>query len=221
MKLLVGILLLFCLNGVGYARTNLPKFRITSIKEVSGCKEGVGILFEQGYINAIDRNRQIQVALYIEKTNGAFEIIRKSYPPGTINVKLNLFGCDYTGNHYAYAKYADDRDFYFPTLEDIYIKHKEVLETQTPEFVITTTKTNPNCNHVPYYETGFVWSPAGGRVNIKLLLETTSGEWRTINLYHYGTGKVKIHHGSCDLTGKVEIIASFGYVVNLSALPKR
>lgn len=219
MKLLVGILLMLGWLDA-FAQTNTLRFRITHIKEVSGCRQGNGLVFEQGYIMAENRSKPVIVMLYMEKNNGAFDMIRKTYPAGTVNVSLNIFNCDYTGNHYAYIKYVDDTDFHFPTSDEIYRRHKEVLETKRPEFVITTQKPNPKCPHVYRIESGFVYSPAGGRVDVKLMLETVTGEWRTINLYRYGTGPILINYGSCDLTGNSKAVASFGYGVTLSDASK-
>lgn len=219
MKLLAAIFLLFCCASA-HAQTNSLRFRITHTREVTGCKQGQGLVFEQGHISADNRTRPVIVTIYLEKNNGAFETLRRSYPAGTVNVRLDIFGCDYTGNNYTYIKYADDSDFNFPTADEMYKRHKEVLETKKPEFIVTATKANPKCPNSFRVESGLVYSPAGGRVDIKLLIETTSGEWRTINLYRYGTGPVTINYAACDLTGNTKAIASFGYSVNLSDASK-
>lgn len=198
------------------AQSDVPRFRVTHIREVSGCPQGQGILFEQGRISAQNARKPVQVALYLEKTNGAFEVFRRSYPAGTVNVKLDIFGCDYTGNNYAYIKYADDSDFIFPTVDEVYRRHQETLQTRKPEFLVSTVKPNAQCPNSFRFESGLVYSPAGGRVDVKLFLETTSGEWRTVNLYRYGSGPVAINYAACDLTGNSKSVASFGYNVNLS-----
>ncbi|MCS7018027.1 MAG: hypothetical protein RMJ87_01605 [Cytophagales bacterium] len=198
------------------AQTNSLRFRITHIKEVSGCKQGQGILFEQGHIWADDMRKPVQVALYLEKTNGAFEVMRRNYPAGTVNVKLDILGCDYTGNHYAYIKYADDSDFTFPNPDEVYKRHQETLQTKKPEFLVSTIKPNAQCPNSYRIESGLVYSPAGGRVEIKLYLETVSGEWRTLNLYRYGSGPLPINYAACDLTGNTRAIASFGHSISLS-----
>jgi hypothetical protein len=219
MKLLAAIFLSLCCVSA-HAQTNSLRFRITHFREVPGCKQGQGIVFEQGHISADSRIRPVIVMIYLEKNDGTFVALRRSYPAGTVNVKLDIFGCDYTGNNYSYIKYADDTDFNFPTVDEIYKRHKEVLATVKPEFIVSTTKANPKCPNSFIIQSGFVYSPAGGRVDIKLLVETISGEWRTINLYRYGTGPVPINYAACDLTGNTKAIASFGYNVNLSDVLK-
>jgi len=221
MKFLTAIfLLLGCASA--HAQTAFPRFRITHIREVSGCKQGdQGLVFEQGHISAEDRSRPLIVAIYLEKNNGSFVTIRRSYPPGTANVRLDIFGCDYTGNNYSYIKYADESYYQFPTVDEVYKRHQEVLSTQKPEFVVTTVKPNPRCPHSFRIESGFVYSPAGGRVDVKLLVETTSGIWETMHLYRYGTGSVNINYAACDLTGNTKAVASFGYDLTLSDASKR
>lgn len=220
MKLLAAIFLFLCCISGTYAQTNSLRFRITHFREVSGCTKNQGVVFEQGHISAEDMTKPTIVTIYFEKNNGAFVTVRRTYPAGTINVKLNIFDCDYTGNHYTYIKYADDTDFNFPTVDEVYKRHKEVLTTSKPECLVTTVRANPKCPHSYRIETGIVYSPAGGRVDVKLLIETTSGEWRTLNLYRYGTGPISINYAACDLTGKTNPIASFGYNVNLSEASK-
>jgi hypothetical protein len=106
MKFLTAIfLLLGCASA--HAQTAFPRFRITHIREVSGCKQG-----DQGHISAEDRSRPLIVAIYLEKNNGSFVTIRRSYPPGTANVRLDIFGRDYTGNNYSYIILNQKRFLY-------------------------------------------------------------------------------------------------------------
>ncbi|MCS6967873.1 MAG: hypothetical protein RMJ44_04415 [Cytophagales bacterium] len=194
-----------------HGQTNTLRFRITHIKELTDCQSKKGICFEQGNIFAENRTKDVEVALYLERSSGIFHMIRRRYPAGLLNVPLNISDCDYTGNHYAYIKYVDDTDYQFPSVEEVARWHKETIQTRKPEFVITLIKPNPQCLHSYRIESGFVYSPAGGRVDIKLLLETTTGQWRTLTLHRYGTGPVPIHYAACDLTGNYKAIANYGY----------
>jgi hypothetical protein len=208
-RLFLIVILFLTLCGV-YAQEE-PKFRIThssAYMNVS-CGAASGITFERGYLRVPKPNEWVEVMLFMQRRDGSFHKHHFEHE-GSGVIQLNLSNCRYTGNYYAYACYANEENCKFPTEQEVIDKHQQIILNKSPEFKMTRIIPNPKCpNEGVILETGFVYSPTGGKVEITLFLEKKNGGWRKRHFVHQGTGSIRLDINDCNLTGKYKSIINY------------
>jgi hypothetical protein len=188
-----------------------PKFRIThsSAYTHSSCGAASGVTFEKGYLRVPKSNAWVEVMLFLQRKDGSFQKHHFEHQ-GTGVIQLNLSDCRYTGNYYAFVCYANDENCKFPTEQQVIEKHHQTVHNKPPEFKMTRMIPNPKCGEEGIiFETGWVYSPTGGKVEITLFLEKKDGSWRKQHFTHQGTGTVRLDIDDCNLTGKYKTIITY------------
>ncbi len=188
-----------------------PKFRIThsSAYTHTSCGAASGVTFEKGYLRVPKANAWVEVMLFLQRKDGSFQKHRFEHQ-GTGIIQLNLSDCKYTGNYYAFVCYADEENCKFPTEQQVIEKHQQTIQGKPPEFKITRILPNPKCKEEGIiFETGWVYSPTGGKVDITLFLEKKDGGWRKQHFTHQGTGSIRLDIDDCNLTGKYKTIVAY------------
>ncbi|MCC5946474.1 MAG: hypothetical protein JJT94_16200 [Bernardetiaceae bacterium] len=191
------ILFFACIHSPIYAQDS-PLFKLTkrSRPEECGAK---GCYFEGGFVRSNTENRQVVVALFVQHYTGYWE--RKEFVrQGRGYLEIGLKSCDFTGNFYAFACYADDASCKFPSSQEVEKQHEE--KDQAPRFKVLTIE-DKNCDSEGgvLIKNGYVYSPKGLKVEITLFLERKEGDWRRKSFFYYGTGLIDLDIEGCDLTG--------------------
>ncbi len=184
-------------------QSDKPGFKITKWTRPAECRE-VGSNFEVGYVlSPLDKT--VEIALYLQLTNGSWAVKRFSNK-GSGYFKINASDCDYTGNHYGFVKYIDDKETKFPTTEAVKKEHES--SDQNPRFKIDLKTAKTECSGTKF-ETAYVYSPTGKQVEITLFLEKKDRSWRK-KIYHYtGTGIIELGVDDCELTGNFKTHISY------------
>jgi len=189
-----------------------PKFRITNSSpyNVADCGAATGVKFERGYLRVPEANKWVDVMLFFQKRDGSFQKFQFEHQGSSV-INLNYFDCRYTGNYYAFVCYSNDDKCKFPTEAEVITKHQQTVTTKQPEFKVTRIIPNPQCpKEGVIIETGFVYSPTGGKIDITLLLEKKDNKgWRKQHFIYQGTGSIKLDINDCNLTGKYKTIVSY------------
>jgi len=176
-------------------QSDKPGFKIIKWTKPAECKEK-GSNFEVGYVlSPLDKT--VEIALYLQLTDGNW-VIKRFSNKGSGYFKIGASDCAFTGNHYGFVRYIDDRETKFPTAEAVKKEHES--SDQHPRFKIDKQTEKPECGSKKL-ETGYVYSPTGDAVEITLFLEKKDKTWRK-KIYHYvGTGIIELAVDDCDLTG--------------------
>lgn len=190
--LFVGI---FLMNTYLFAQSEKPGFKIIKWTKPVECK-GTGSNFELGYIVS-PLDKPVEVALYLQTIDGNW-ISKKFQSKSSGYFKINASDCSYTGNHYGFVRYIDDKETKFPTLEAVKKQHE--ASDQHPKFKIVQQSEKPEC-HGAKFEEGYVYSPTGKMVEVTLFLEKKDKSWRKKFYKYIGTGMIELGVDDCDLTG--------------------
>ena len=188
-----------------------PKFKITHTSPYAPteCGAATGVKFERGYLRLENPNQWAEVMLFLQRRDGSFQKYTFEHK-GSGVINLNYADCKYTGNYYAFVCLANDENCSFPTEAQVIEKHQQTITTKQPEFKVTRIIPNPKCpQDGVIIETGFVYSPTGGKVEITMLLEKKDGSWRKQLFVHQGTGIVKLDINDCNLTGKYKTLVTY------------
>lgn len=177
-------------------QSDKPGFRIIKWTKPAECKE-TGSNFEVGYVLS-PLDKMVEIALYLQLTNGNW-VVKRFSNRGSGYFKIGASDCAFTGNHYGFVRYADDKETKFPTVEAVREEHES--SDQHPRFKIDKQAAKPECNSIKL-ETGYVYSPTGNTVEITLFLEKKDKSWRKKIYYYIGTGIIELGIDDCDLTGK-------------------
>jgi hypothetical protein len=180
------------------AQAQKVQFKVTSRSVPVGCNTG-GVSYDMGYVSS-EKEEWVVVAFYVQRKGGFWE--KKEYTrQGAGYIKLNLSSCDYTGNYYAFACLSEDKTCSFPDVYQVEAKHNS--QPQDPKFRITKVEKTPceGGQQGAKAESGYVYSPTGGQVEITLFMEKKDGTWRKKTYLFYGTGKIDLDMEGCDLTG--------------------
>ncbi|TAH17328.1 MAG: hypothetical protein EAZ08_13895 [Cytophagales bacterium] len=188
------------------------KFRIThsSPFNATECGAATGVKFERGYLRVAENNKWVDVMLFFQRRDGSFQKFKFEHQ-GSGVINLNYVDCKYTGNYYAFVCYSNDDNCKFPTEAQVIAKHQQTVATKQPEFKVTRIIPNPQCpDEGVIIETGFVYSPTGGKIDVTLLLEKKDNKgWRKQHFIYQGTGSVKLDINDCNLTGKYKTMVSY------------
>ncbi|GAB4183384.1 MAG: hypothetical protein OHK0057_05770 [Thermoflexibacter sp.] len=177
------------------AQSDKPGFKITTWTKPAEC-QGKGSNFEIGYVFS-PLGKEVEIALYLQLEDGGWTV--KKYLTKSFGYfKIDARSCQYTGNHYGFAKYTDDKESRFPTEEAVRQQHE--ASDQTPQFRIYEQIENPDCKGVRL-ETGYVYSPKGTKVAIVLSLEKLDGSWIKKHYTFFGTGIMDLALQDCNFTG--------------------
>jgi hypothetical protein len=205
-------LTLFLLAYFNLQAQEEPKFRITHSSPYTATECGAvsGVKFERGYLRVSEANKWVDVMLFFQRRDGSFQKFQFEHQ-GSGVINLNNVDCKYTGNYYAYVCYANDDNCKFPTEAQVIITHQQTVANKQPEFKVTRIIPNPQCpEDGVIIETGFVYSPTGGKVDVMLLLEKKDNKgWRKQHFIYQGTGSIKLDINDCNLTGKYKTIVAY------------
>lgn len=188
------------------------KFRITHTSPFGAaeCGAATGVKFERGYLRVTENSRWVDVMIFFQRRDGSFQKFKFEHK-GSGVINLNYADCKYTGNYYSFVCYSNDDNCTFPTETQVVTKHQQTVATKQPEFKVTRIIPNPQCpEEGVIIETGFVYSPTGGKIDITLLLEKKDNKgWRKQHFIHQGTGSIKLDINDCNLTGKYKTIVAY------------
>ena len=190
--ILVGIFLNMSLL---FAQSHKPGFKIIKWTKPAECK-GMGSNFEMGYIVS-PLDKPVEIALYLQTNDGNW-VVKKFHSKSAGYFKINTSDCNYTGNHYGFVRYIDDKETKFPTVEAVKKQHE--ASDQHPKFKVTLQSEKPECKGAKFEE-GYVYSPTGKMVEITLFLEKKDKSWRKKFYKYTGTGMIDLAVDDCDLTG--------------------
>ncbi len=186
-----------------WAQSAKPGFKIIKWTKPAECK-GRGSNFEAGYVLS-PLDKPVEIALYLQLNNKSW-IVKRFQQKSSGYFKIEASDCNYTGNHYGFSKYADDKETKFPTVEAVKQDHE--ASDQHPKFKIQQQSEKTDCNSVKL-ETGYIYSPTGQVVEVTLFLEKKDKSWRK-KIYHYtGTGIIELGVDDCDLTGNFKTHISY------------
>ncbi|TAH17329.1 MAG: hypothetical protein EAZ08_13900 [Cytophagales bacterium] len=177
-------------------QSDKPGFRIIKWTKPAECKE-TGSNFEVGYVLS-PLDKMVEIALYLQLTDGNW-VVKRFSNKGSGYFKIGASDCSFTGNHYGFVRYIDDKETKFPTVEAVREEHES--SDQYPRFKIDKQVEKPECSSIKL-ETGYVYSPTGNAVEITLFLEKKDKSWRKKIYYYTGTGIIELGIDDCDLTGK-------------------
>ncbi len=184
-----------------------PEFKISERGRPDACQDR-GCLFKSGFVRCQDK-KWVNIVLYVQNQSGYWE--RKEFKrqgPGYLS--LNLSDCKFTGNYYAYACYQDDKDCQIPESHEVEAMHNK--KDQTPKFKILKigrTKCTSGAGENVKFESGYVYSPTGGQVEITLFLEKSDGKWSKKHYTFNGTGNLNLAAEGCDLTGNYKTMVQY------------
>jgi hypothetical protein len=198
------------------AQEDEPKFRITHSVAYSSasCGAETGIHFQKGYLYKVEAGQWVEVMLFFQRKDGSFQKFHFEHQGGGI-ISLNYADCKYTGNYYVFVCNANDEDCKFPTEAQVIEKHQQIISSRQPELKVTRVIPNPKCpEEGVIIETGFVYSPTGGKVEINLFLEKKDKSWRKQLFIYQGTGLIKLDINDCNLTGKYKAIVTYSSTSN-------
>lgn len=187
------------------------KFKITHTSPYApaDCGAATGTKFERGYLRLDSPNQWAEVMVFLQLRDGSFQKYTFEHQ-GSGVINLNYADCKYTGNYYAFVCLANDQNCSFPTEAQVIEKHQQTVATKQPEFKVTRIIPNPKCSEEGVIiETGFVYSPTGGKIEIIMMLEKKDGSWRKQSFFHQGTGIVKLDINDCNLTGKYKALVAY------------
>ncbi|TAF32764.1 MAG: hypothetical protein EAZ57_07485 [Cytophagales bacterium] len=184
-----------------------PEFKISERGRPEACADR-GCMFKSGFVRC-EEKKWVNVVLYIQNQSGYWE--RKEFKrqgPGYMN--LSLSDCKYTGNYYAYACYQDDKQCAIPENHEVEAMHNK--KDQTPKFKIlkiTRGKCSTGQGENVKFESGYVYSPTGGQVEITLFMEKSDGKWSKKHYTFNGTGNLNLAVDGCDLTGNYKTMIQY------------
>lgn len=202
-------LLFFAFFSFSQTFAQKVQFKVTARSVPSGCSAG-GTSYDMGYVSTANSQDWVVVAFFVQRKGGYWE--KKEYTrQGAGYLKLDLSSCDYTGNYYAFACLAEDKSCSFPDVYQIEAKHN--AQDQTPKFRIVKVDKMPcEGGEGAKVESGYVYAPTGGQVEITLFMEKKDGTWRKKTYLYFGTGKLDLDMEGCDLTGNYK--ATIRYLDN-------
>ncbi len=190
-------LLLTIFSSVGTAQNGRPTFIVLEQVKPANCPGG-GLHLIEGYIKASDNDLFVELDIFFQKYDGSWE--RKNYTrKGSGKIKVNESSCDYTGNYYAFAQFAQDKSPR-PTIDDVKKRHAQMGDT--PKFRMIKKTTPEACEQGgANFEQAEVFTPRGERVTITLFMEKNDGSWRKKDFQYVGSGFIDVGISDCNLTG--------------------
>lgn len=178
-----------------FGQSEKPGFKIIKWTKPAECK-GTGSNFEMGYIVS-PLDKPVEIALYLQTADGNW-ISKKFQSKSSGYFKINASDCSYTGNHYGFVRYIDDKETKFPTVDAVKKQHE--ASDQHPKFKIVQQSEKSECNGAKF-ELGYVYSPTGKMVEVTLFLEKKDKSWRKKFYKYMGTGMIELGVEDCELTG--------------------
>ena len=198
-------LLIGLVGNSAAAQNARPTFVVLEQVKPANCPGG-GIHLIEGYLRASNNDAFIELDIFFQKYDGSW--VRKNYTrKGSGKIRVNESSCDYTGNYYSFAYYAQSRTPR-PTVDDVTKRHNKM--GTTPKFRVIKKKKPEQCDQGGIsFEQGEVFTPKGERGVITLFMEKNDGSWRKKDFRYVGSGFMEINIIDCNLTGNYKSRVSF------------
>lgn len=193
------LLSLLSLSNLSFGQvTDKPLIQLLHPVKLFECDLG-GIQINSGYVICENQNEKVIIKVFLQKNDGSWD--EKTYfHVGSGEVSLMIEDCEYTGNAYAFAKYAVDSSP-FPNIEIIEKEHDQ--KKHKPKFrVLRRTKSDSCPTGGVYFATGELMTHSGETVRITLFLQQKDAQWRKVSYTVKGTGIFELDELGCDLTGE-------------------
>lgn len=175
-----------------------PGFTIVNAPKPKFCPSG-GLELKDGYVRTKHTEEMIDIIIYLQNYDNTWakkHFVRK----GAGFIPLNISSCNYTGNFYAFARYASNKNKQ-PSLNDVKKKHESM--GKRPKFRINRQAKLKHCKEGgTHFIEGQVFTPNGEAVDITLFMQKKDGTWRKKHFKSIGSGYIPIDVKGCDLNGK-------------------
>ncbi|OHX67214.1 hypothetical protein [Flammeovirga pacifica] len=177
-----------------------PTFTVIKQEVPRSCPLG-GLHLIEGIVRSADPNEYVDIYIYLQNYDGSWSKQVYKRKGGGV-VKLDITSCNFTGNYYALADYANNEGKRMPSITQV--KEKHTSKGKNPKFRVTDKYPYKECEGETtgtYFKQGEVFTPMGEKVEVTMYLQKQDGSWRKKHYNKVGSGFIPLEIKDCELNG--------------------